>query len=74
MAETLYKEEREIALRQGYVPLDLHQRGDICYVLKKFDAPDNRHASGLSQDEIKKSVFCSPRMQQTISEVNFLLQ
>ena len=70
MADTLYKEEREIALREGYVPLDLHQRGDICYVLKKFDAPDNRHASGLSQDEIKRSVFRSPRMQQTISEVS----
>ena len=69
MADHLYKEESEKAIQEGYVPLDLHGRGDICYALKKYDAPDNRHASGLTQDEIKKSVLCSLRMQQAMLEV-----
>ena len=69
MASPLSKSEREMARSEGYAPLDLHERGDICYALKRHDAPENRHASGRSQDEIKKEVLSSPRMQQIILEV-----
>ena len=69
MASPLSKLEREMARSEGYAPLDLHERGDICYALKRHDAPENRHASGRSQDEIKKEVLSSPRMQQIILEV-----
>ena len=69
MANPLYKKECEMARLEGYVPMDLHQRGDICYALKKHDAPKNRHASGRSQEEIKREVLTSPRMQQVILEV-----
>ena len=69
MASSLSKREREIARLEGYAPLDLHESGDICYGLKRHNAPENRHASGRSQDEIKKEVLSSSRMQQIILEV-----
>ena len=69
MANPLYMKEREIARLEGYVPMNLHDRGDLCYVLKKHNPPENRHASGRSQDEIKKDVLTSSRMQQVILEV-----
>ena len=69
MADPLYKKECDIARREGYVPLDLHKSGDICYALKRHNAPENRHASGRSQDEIKTDVLTSSRMQQVILEV-----
>lgn len=69
MAKLLYQKEREIARREGYVQMDLHDSGDICYAMKRHDAPDNRHASGSSQDQIKHDVLSSSRMQQVILEV-----
>ena len=73
MASSLSKREREMARSEGYAPLDLHESGDICYALKRHDAPENRHASGRSQDEIKKEVLGSPRMQQIILEVRIII-
>ena len=69
MASSLSKREREVARLEGYAPMDLHESGDICYALKRHHAPENRHASGCSQDEIKKEVVSSPRMQKVILEV-----
>ena len=69
MANPLYMKEREIARLEGYVPMDLHERVDLCYSLKKHNAPESRHASGRSQDEIKQDVLTSSRMQQVILEV-----
>ena len=69
MANPLYKDECEVARLEGYAPLDLHKSGDLCYGLKRHKAPENRHASGCGQEEIKKDVLSSPRMRQVIVEV-----
>ena len=53
----------------AYEPLDLHQRGDLCYALKKHAPKENRHSKGRSSHEVKAEVFNSARLQRTVQEV-----
>ena len=54
----------------GYEPLDLHHRGDVCYALKKHAPGGNRHSKGRSSREVKDEVLNSARLQRTMQEVS----
>lgn len=60
----------KVATSESYEPLDLRQRGDVCYALKKYSPRENRHCRRLTPREVKKAVLASPRLQRTVREVS----
>ena len=59
-------------LYPDYVKLDF-EKGEIPFVLRKYDPPKNRHCKNMTQEQVKEEVMSSPKLKGMITEVGFKL-